>query len=214
MSGLPPTRWTMIDAARGGDERAYEMLLTRYRQPVVRYLAQRGLVADAEDLAQEVFLTLFKDGVIEGADPGKGRFRNLVLAVARNVANMHLRRQHTLKRGGGAQPVPLDGLEVASAPAQAAFDREWLANLLDLSLRRLSEDHPSYYEALSRLHLEQQDYAAIAEALDIGKGDVKNLVHRGKHKLASFMRQEIRAYTSARGDYDTELEILGKLLGS
>ena len=213
MSALPPTRWPVIDAARGGDEQAYQTLIERYQQPVVRYLAQRGLVADAEDLAQEVFMTLFKDGVIEGADPGKGRFRNLVLAVARNVANMHLRKQHTLKRGAGQQPLALDGLEVASAPVDAVFDREWLANLLDLSLRRLSEEHPSYYGALSRLHLEQQDYAAIAASLGIAKGDVKNLVHRGKLKLASFMRQEIRAYTSARGDYDTELELLGKMLG-
>lgn len=213
MSALPHTRWTVIDAARGGDEQAYEVLVTRYRQPVIRYLAGRGLAADAEDLAQEVFLNMFKDGVIAGADPDKGRFRNLLLAVARNVANMHMRKRYALKRGGGEQPRALDGLEVASAPAeQAAFDREWLANLLELSLQRLAKDYPSYYDALSRLMLEGQDYAAISAALGVGKGDVKNLVHRGRRKLATYMREEIRSYTCSRGDYDTELELLGKML--
>jgi RNA polymerase sigma-70 factor (ECF subfamily) len=208
----PNTRWTVIDAARGGDAAACERLVERYRAPIVHYFRRRGLENDAEDLAQEVFLRVFEKEVLAGADPAKGRFRSLLLAVARNVANGHLRHQQALKRGGAAQIEPLVG-EVPSREDDAAFDREWLANLLDLGLRRLRDEYPRYYAALSRFLLQEQSYAQIGAALGCSKGEVNNLIYRGKRKLAGYLRDEVADYSSGPGALETELAFMGRLLG-
>ena len=78
---------------------------------------------EAEDLAQEVFLRLFKDGVLEQADRSKGRFRHLVLAVTKNVVGNHLTYIRAKKRGGDAVKSALGDMEVAiPEPDPEAFD--------------------------------------------------------------------------------------------
>ena len=210
---LPTTRWTIIDAARGGDEDAFGLLVTRYRAPVIGYMRRRGLASEAEDLSQEVFLRFFDKQILAGAEPAKGRFRNLLLAVARNVANAHVRQALTLKRGAGDAAHSLGEIDPPSPEKELeTFDREWLANLLDLALRCLRSEYPRYYGAISRFLLQKQTYEEIAAAMGCGKGDVKNLIHRGKRKLAQFLREDVRGYTSSRGEFNTELELLSRML--
>ena len=101
---LSKTRWTWVDYARAGDQAALRALFEKYRPAVVAWLARRVSAADAEDLGQEVFLQLFETALAR-ADPGKGRFRNLVFAVTRNVLHSHQRARMAQKRGGGAQRI-------------------------------------------------------------------------------------------------------------
>ena len=91
------TLWTLIGHARGGDEQALTEFVERYRPPVVAFIGRRGFTSESEDLAQEVFLEVFKDEVLTKADPDKGRFRSLLLAVTRNVIGKHLRHYEILE---------------------------------------------------------------------------------------------------------------------
>ena len=50
----------IIEAARYGDSTAYDELLSRCYQPVLRYCRSMGNISDAEDLAQETFLRALK----------------------------------------------------------------------------------------------------------------------------------------------------------
>jgi RNA polymerase sigma-70 factor (ECF subfamily) len=208
---FPATRWTVVGAARDGDEEAVREFLERYRRPVVRFLAQRGAGDEADDLAQEVFLRLFADGVLAKADPDRGRFRSLVLAVARNVLGHHLRRRQALKRGEG-KVVSLGEHDPAQAQEEdPAFDREWLLRLLQLALARLEQAHPNYHEAIRRFLLEGQDQPSVAQAMGCATRDVKNYVYRGRRKLAAFVRDEVRNYTTSAREFEEELEALARL---
>lgn len=215
MSGFDTTRWSLIHAAQAGDASALESLSLRYRAPVVAYLRRRGFDADAEDLAQEVFLRLFGKGVLDRAARPQGRFRGLLAGLTRNVVGDHLRRRSAKKRGSGEVQALGDRDHHVAAPEEdeAAFDQEWMQHLLSLGLARLEREHPNYHDALKRFHLLREPQADIAAAMGRSVKDVKNYVHRGKKKLGVYLREEIWNYSSAQPEFTSELEHLRRFVG-
>jgi RNA polymerase sigma factor (sigma-70 family) len=211
MPEFPPTHWTEIRAAHSGDSQAMRAFVEKYRPPVVAYLARRGLSNDAEDLAQEVFLRFLSEEVLGKADPARGRFRGLVMAVTRHVLGHHLERQRTLKRGGGEAVLSLNELDLTPTPDDD-FDREWVGHLLGLALGRLEREHANYHEALRRSLLEEESHEQISKSMACTKGDVSNWVHRGRKKVVSYLQEEVRRYTSSEAEYLDELQQLSRLL--
>lgn len=211
MKEISRTRWTLIDAARSGDEEAQRRFVRKYRRPTVAYLRACGLGSGAEDVAQEVFLRLFQDGVLDKADPSKGKFRSLLLAVTKNLLGKHLRAERAEKRGGGAVQ-SLGDRQVSAPQPDEAFEREWLLNILDLCMARLEREHPHYHGALSRFLLEGRNQTQVAEAMGKSARDVRNYVHRGKQKLVAYMREEAWNYSASRTEYAEEIQHLSRLL--
>lgn len=209
MTEFQSTLWTLIRGADRGDEAALREFALKYRAPVVAYIARRGLANDAEDLAQEVFLRLWQDGVLAKADPSRGRFRSLLLSVTRHAIGHHVERQASQKRGGG-RVESLDGRDAASPGPDEHFDREWVGHLVEVALARLAREHPSYHEALRRSLLEGTAVAEIARALGKNEGEVNNYIHRGKRKLADYLREQVKDYSLSREDYDEELRYLSR----
>ena len=106
---MPSTMWTLLSRAREGNAGELDSLLRQYRPPVLAFV--RTLVRDpeeAEDVTQEVFVTVLQDGILAKADRLKGKFRSLLLAVARHVISERWRARTALKRGGNQRPLSLD----------------------------------------------------------------------------------------------------------
>jgi RNA polymerase sigma-70 factor (ECF subfamily) len=202
VSDFQSTLWTLIRGADRGDEAALREFALKYRAPVLAYIGRRGFARESEDLAQEVFLRVFQDRVLAKADPSRGRFRSLLLSVTRHVIGHHVERQLAQKR----QPAP------AAEPANAdeGFDREWVGHLIEVALARLAREHPPYHEALRRFLLQGESCAAIAESLGKSEQDIHNHIHRGKKKLADYLREQVRDYSSSREDYDEEIKYLSR----
>lgn len=217
MSAMSPgacwtgTRWTEIAAAQRGDDVALRALALRYRPPVVAYLARRGLGAEAEDLAQEVFIRLFAGGVLDRADAAQGRFRDLLLAVTRHVLGNHVEHELARKRGAD-RTVPLGNLDVAAREPDDDFDREWVGHLLALALERLASEQPSYHAVLQRFLVEEQSYREIAAALGCSLDQVKNAVYRAKRKLVGYLQEEVGAYTASHAEWTQEVQHLARFL--
>src|SRR5215470_11017423 len=77
-----------------GDAAAFAELVQRYWQPVVgRFCRQLGDRQEAEDLAQEVFLRLYR---ARGRYTPRAKFSTWLFHVARNVARnaVRTRRRH------------------------------------------------------------------------------------------------------------------------
>lgn len=209
---LSATRWTVVQAARAGDDAAIRDLVLKYRPAVLNYLRRRGLGEEAEDVAQETLFSLVSRALSK-ADPGSGRFRALVFAIARNLLAKHHERRTAQKRGGGKVQL-LGEIEVAEVgEPDEDFDREWLAQLVQKALSRLSVEHPNYFEAMRRFMLEGQPQAQIAAELGVSAGVVKKHVFRGKKKLVGYLKSEVWAYACSAKEYEVELRYLGSLLG-
>lgn len=206
-----PTRWSLIQAVAAGEPDARQEFVNRYRPFVKRYLERQGLGADAEDVAQEVFVRLLVKGALDKVSEGQGSFRAYLFTLTRNSLLDHLKRARAARRGGQAEIVALLGQE-PSTEERNDFDREWLLSLLELALARLEQEHPNYYAAVKGFLWEERTQPELAQALARSIQDVRNHVHRGRKKLAGYIREEIARYERDPGRYATEVEAVAKLL--
>lgn len=94
------TKTAVLDGLHDpGDERAWGLVVGRYRPMLLRFAMRMGLTrTDAEDAAQMVLLELVRSLRTGAYDRTKGRLRQWIFGIARNqVANCKRRRpaEHT-----------------------------------------------------------------------------------------------------------------------
>ncbi len=212
MSSFKATRWTLLGAAQLGDPGSRDEVARIYRPPVLRYLRAAGAGQDADDLTQEVFVRLFHNDVLTRATPNAGRFRSLLLAVARNVLRAQRTKAGAKKRGGGQPLLSLDEAQVPQKEREA-FDREWILSLLERAIERLACEHPRYHLVMSRA-IGGESPAAIAKGLGHKPKDVRNYLHRARKTLARYLHEYVYEFTATPEDHATELALLGSFLPS
>ena len=158
----------------GRSDRAFECLLARYRHKVYRLaLSFVRSPADAEDLAQEAFVRLWRALPLYD---GRASFSTWLYVIARNACLSELRRR-------GLRPTsPLgddDGEgAIAAAPAvtvDGRIDCEALVERLDDPQRRI----------VRLFYLEERSYEQVAEMLDMPINTVRSHLHRARKRLAA-----------------------------
>lgn len=176
-----------LEAFRAGDEGAFDLLVLRHQDRIVR-LARR-LVGDAEsalDAAQETFVKAWR------ALPrfqGASRFSTWLTRIAINQCRNELRRRKTVKH---TRPLSLDvevpGSEVPRRDTLAASDpdaydvargRE-VGEACRAALARLD---PDAREILVLREVEDLSYEDMAELLDVAVGTVRSRLHRARGEL-------------------------------
>ncbi|MCS7468195.1 sigma-70 family RNA polymerase sigma factor [Stieleria sp. ICT_E10.1] len=162
---LPSTRWSLVLRAgeTSGDSsvrrvarQSLEELCEIYWPALYGYLRRRGRSRqDAEDLIQGFFANLLERESIAAADASRGRFRAfLYTSLDHYAANEH-RREHALKRGGGAATFSIDcgslddvdrsfsadALADQAGDPATLFDRQWALCLIRQTLVELERDY-------------------------------------------------------------------------
>jgi RNA polymerase sigma-70 factor (ECF subfamily) len=196
------TIWTVLQQAHEGSAearaQAQQLLLQRYGGAVYRYLL--ALLRDphaAEDLTQEFALSLVR-GAFHKVAPDRGRFRDYVKTVL-----FHLVSRHRQQEGKAARPISPDSptlQNLAGTPDEMdqAFTEKWREELLARAWEALAVAHPGYYAAL-RCRAAYPDLTSeqLAERLsqEAGKpltaAGVRQTLHRGGHKFADLLVQEV-----------------------
>ena len=200
MAEFPSSIWTTILSVRQEPDRVRDLVVRRYRQPVYDFIRRQNLShEDAEDVTQEVFAQICRDGFLERVDRKKGKFRTLVLAVTRHLVATFRRRELAGVRDR-RRAVTLEGFDIAGEhPDDGDFDDLWVKNLVSIGMERLKDD--ATVTAL-RLQLEGRSYQEIAAALQKSPTDVTNYIHRAKKKLRQEIERQIREYSG--GDHVEE----------
>ena len=116
------TRWSLIRAEQASHGRpagnnALAELCQIYWRPIFTFVCRKGYsVADAQDLTQDFFIEVLEGKLIQLADPGRGRFRSLVLKSLTNFLIDRKVKSRRRKRGGTIQFIPWnDWMDEASA---------------------------------------------------------------------------------------------------
>ncbi len=202
MAEFPSSIWTTLLSVRQEPDRVRDLVVRRYRQPVYDFIRRQNLShEDAEDVTQEVFAQICRDGFLEKVDRKKGKFRTLVLAVTRHLVSTFRRRELAGVRDR-RRAVTLEGFDIAGEhPDDGDFDDLWVKNLVDQSILRLKDD-PAL-PAL-KLQMEGKSYQEIAAALKRSATDVTNHIHRAKKKLRAEIERLIREYC---GDDQVQEEV-------
>jgi RNA polymerase sigma-70 factor (ECF subfamily) len=179
----------LVDRAKAGDVGAFEALVRRYERWVFTLaLRMVGDRADAEDMAQEVFLKAHR-GLARFR--GGARFSTWLYAIASHQCLNHLAsrtaRLRRMRRVDGPTAAPgatessaIDRVaDEAPGPDAAAEQRE-LRRVIQDELLQLTEDHRI---ALVLRDIHGMPYEDIADALGIELGTVRSRIHRARMEL-------------------------------
>jgi RNA polymerase sigma-70 factor (ECF subfamily) len=164
----------LIDRSAAGDQEAFRQLVIRHHRLVINVAFRAlGELSLAEDVAQEVFLKVYK------ALPGyrhEKPFKHWLHRVAANAVTDALRRRRPL--------VSLDGME--QPPASRESDPMDVATRHDLqkSVRQAIASLPSHYrDTIALQAFGELSYEEIAKALDIPLGTVMSRLSGAKRLL-------------------------------
>jgi RNA polymerase sigma-70 factor (ECF subfamily) len=177
----------MLDV-KAGDEQSFELLLQRYRTPLVNFLYRMVRAREeAEDLAQEVFLRVYrarKDYV------PSAKFTTWLFRIATNLAlnsvrdNRHQRMEVSLDA-----PVTLDAEDGDEKPLDIAEKHPNIEQYLVEEARKKMIRHaidklPEKQRAAVLLHKYQElDYGDIAKILECSESALKSLLFRAYETL-------------------------------
>jgi RNA polymerase sigma-70 factor (ECF subfamily) len=179
---------------RSGDEEAFRALYGRRQGPIYRFaLHMTGSPSTAEDVAQEVFLALIREGC--GYDPQKGTLSGYLYGIARKLVFHHLERNRT------ASEQELDGEDSACAPALSADPMIDLLRREGIEeLRRAVLALPKRYrEVVLLCDLEEMDYAEAAAILSCPIGTVRSRLHRARALLLEKLKLKREPRTEMSG---------------
>jgi RNA polymerase sigma-70 factor, ECF subfamily len=175
----------MLDV-KAGDEASFELLLRRYRTPLVSYLARMvGDSASAEDLAQEVFLRIYRARA--DYEPN-AKFTTWIFRIATNLA-LNARRDGRYRQAEVSiqeESYSEDGdrrvLEIPDR--QPGAEQLLMARDRSAFIRRAVDELPEKQRAAVLLHkYEDMGYDQIARILNCSEAALKSLLFRAYETL-------------------------------
>jgi RNA polymerase sigma-70 factor (ECF subfamily) len=190
----PETDDELLIRMRTGDEQAFLTLYRRRQASLYRFATHMsGSPAVAEDVTQEVFLTLLRGEC--GFNPDRGSLSGYLFGIARKLVLRQMERSRS--------DVVLDtDAEDGTLPELAVHD-DALADLTRKesieALRRAVMALPRRYrEVVVLCDLEEVDYADAAIALGCPIGTVRSRMHRARALLLEKLNQERNAHPAVR----------------
>jgi RNA polymerase sigma-70 factor, ECF subfamily len=190
---------------RDGNAAAFEELMLRYQDRLVTVLEHLvGKRGQAEDLAQEVFLRVYR--ARHRYEPG-AKFSTWLFTIANNVASNSLRsrsRQRELQVAPRTRncddPVTIDQLAQAASGLMPArqLDKAELREVVKAALDTLNERQRM---AVLLNKFEEMSYADIAAAMDMTPQAIKSLLSRARENLRVVLQPYLeRGERPARND--------------
>ena len=181
---------------RQGSAVAYEQLVAKYQRRVIAFFQHAVTPELAEDLAQEVFLRVYR--ARETYQPG-ARFATWLFTIVHNVASNAIRRRQLRKeinvdvaQSGEYSPKPLDTMAQAASgtmPTRRADKRE-AAEMVSLAIQALNERQKT---AILLSKFENMSYQEIAEAMGLTTQAVKSLLSRARANLKEILEPYIKS---------------------
>ncbi len=179
----------LLRRSLGGDSEAFATLYRRRQGPIFRFaLHMSGSQTVAEDVTQEVFLALLREG--SGYQEARGSVAAYLFGVARKQV------LRALSKTRGAVTFDLEGDEEGLESTLAASE-DLLANLTRqesieaVRCAVLLLPGP-YREVVALCDLEEVSYEAAAEALGCAVGTIRSRLNRGRRLLWEKLQRERR----------------------
>jgi RNA polymerase sigma-70 factor (ECF subfamily) len=177
---------------KNGDQSAFDYLVQKYRRPMVSFMYRMARnAAAAEDLAQEVFLRVYRSRQTYEAS---AKFTTWLYRIATNLAVNHARdTRHerpevtvSLDEPNEESGTTLELPDASLTAEQSIIRRERM-----LAIRSKVEALPEQQKLAVIMHKYQQmDYKQIAEVLKKSESATKSLLFRAYETL----REQLKEY--------------------
>jgi RNA polymerase sigma-70 factor, ECF subfamily len=170
---------------KAGDDGAFEYLVQKYRRPMVSFMYRMAHnAAAAEDLAQEVFLRVYRSRA--NYEPS-AKFSTWLYRIATNLAvnyardTRHERPENTVSID---EPDKETGLTVDVPDASLSAEERIMRKERMAAIRQRVQALPERQRVAVLMHKYQQmDYRQIAEVLKLSESATKSLLYRAYETL-------------------------------
>lgn len=180
----------LVDRCLSGDAAAWEEIVRQSSRRIYNLCFRfTGRAEDAEDLAQEAFLRVYRNLGSYRSD--QGSLLTWISSLTRNLLIDHYRRSRNARMTDSIDDEEnAPGRDLRSrerSPDQAVWNRE-VHDHVQQALTRLS---PELREAVILRDLQDMDYKEIALALHLPEGTVKSRINRGRIELARLLKRRL-----------------------
>lgn len=227
------TRWSVVLAARDGDECdaavAMETLCGTYWRALYAYARRRGLSAhDAEDATQAFFARLLEKEYLQAVQEERGPFRAFLQMAFKRFLAKERDREGALRRGGGAVHLGFDFLEAEIAcasdslqlAADEVFESRWAMTALAASMAALREEFRDLgkeeefdvLKVVLSAPKEGNSHAGVASALGISDGAARVAAHRLRKRFRELFRAEVAQTVASHENVNEEVRHLVSVL--
>jgi len=171
----------LVSACQSGDVVAFETLVRKYQDRIVRLMyLLLGNADDAEDVAQETFIRAFR---CIGAFRHRSNFSTWLHRIAVNTARNWIRDNRVERE---TVPLPDERWWAGSTrPEEILIARERAMEVRNA----LAQIPPCYREAVILRHFDGLSYEEIAEAQQVPVGTVRSRLAKGRELLQKFLRR-------------------------
>jgi len=176
----------LMEAVATGDHGAFRLLVERHQGLVIGTLARMLGTADAEDIAQQVFLRVWRSAP---RWTPQAKVTTWIMTIARRLAFNESRRRgrsRILRQSEEDVGMP-EGIEDPSASPDRRIEQEELRGAVESAMAELPE-RERMAVILRRHH--EMPYEDIASVLGVSVPAVKSLLFRARNTL----RQQLSAY--------------------
>ncbi len=193
---------TLVKRVRGGDQRAFKLLVERYQRKV--YAVALGMLKDKEeamDVSQDAFVKVYK---YLDHFKGDSSFYTWLYRITANICIDRIRKR------GGAEHVEFDesvatdmsearigalGSRLGTNPQKSALRRE-LAEKIQEALAQVPEKHRAI---LLLREIEGMSYEDLARTLEIPKGTVMSRLFHARTKVQKILSEYLELDESKSG---------------
>lgn len=178
---------------KAGDQSAFDFLVQKYRRPLVSFMYRMARnTAAAEDLAQEVFLRVYRSRETYEAT---AKFTTWLYRIATNLAVNHARDNRkerpevtlSLDEPDEETGTTMDVADATMSAEEGMVQRERLA-----AIRGKVDALPERQRLAVLMHKYQQmDYKQIADVLKLSESATKSLLFRAYETLREQLKEFI-----------------------
>lgn len=176
----------IIRLTLSGDKEMFGLLVHKYQNRLFNSMVQvTRSESEAEDVVQEAYVLAFSK---LASYKGNSAFFTWLYRIAFNVAISRMRRKRpTVSLQGKDEHSRLDFPDRGPAP-DARIHRDEEALKLQSALGRLSDEHRTI---LVLREMDELDYDAISEILELPIGTVRSRLHRARGRLGELLQTNI-----------------------
>jgi RNA polymerase sigma-70 factor (ECF subfamily) len=181
----------LLERCKAGDELAWEALVRQFQARVFGIAFHYvGNAEDARDLAQEIFIRIYKNLDLCGDEQ---MFVPWMIRISRNACIDHLRRKKARPAASDTAVEELIGLRAPGPNPEEHSLADSRKRLIHLAFRKLTALNREVILLREILELPLEDIAAM---LKIPLGTVKSRINRARIELA----ERVRALAADAGE--------------
>lgn len=198
-SGSPNTRESLIIRLPSAtDAEAWQEFAEIYEPHLYRFARRRGLQdADAQELVQNVFLSVAKAVAGWRPDPDRGKFRAWLFRIARNHV-VNILRKRRPDQGTGRTTLLASLQELSSNWEQAADERledDYRKELFRTAAAEVKQAvKPATWQAFWMSSVEGKAIEKVAEELGVTTGSIyisrSRVIHRLRQLIQSWENED------------------------